>query len=59
MKQTKKSTLWHCGMKAHIGTGTQGCTVVVVTPATTHDAAVMDACLMLVAVAENSQSKLH
>ena len=46
MKQTKKGNTCYFGMKAHVGTDT-GSLVhsVVVTPANTHNAAVMYACL--------------
>ena len=43
MKQTKKGNAWHFGMKAHIGTDTQGRVhSIVVTDAATHDSVVMD-----------------
>lgn len=43
MKQTKKGNQWYFGMKAHIGTDTQGRThSIVVTDAATHDSQVMD-----------------
>lgn len=46
MKQTKKGNTWHFGMKVHVGTDTQGLVhSVVVTPANTHDATVMQDCL--------------
>jgi len=43
MKQTKKGNQWYFGMKAHIGTDTQGRThSVVVTDAATHDSQIME-----------------
>jgi len=46
MKQTKKGNTWHFGMKAHIGSDTQGRVhSVVVTDASVHDSQVMDDCL--------------
>ena len=43
MKQTKKGNQWHFGMKAHVGTDTQGRVhSVVVTDASVHDSQVMD-----------------
>lgn len=43
MKQTKKGNQWHFGMKAHIGTDTQGrAHTVVVTDASVHDSQIMD-----------------
>jgi len=46
MKQTKKGNAWHFGMKAHIGSDTQGRVhSVVVTDASVHDSVVMDDCL--------------
>lgn len=43
MKQTKKGNMWHFGMKAHIGTDTQGRVhSIVVTDASVHDSSVMD-----------------
>lgn len=43
MKQTKKGNQWHFGMKAHIGTDTNGrIHSVVVTDASVHDSVVMD-----------------
>ena len=43
MKQTKKGNQWYFGMKAHIGTDTQGRVhSVVVTDAATHDSQVME-----------------
>lgn len=46
MKQTKKGNAWHFGMKAHIGSDTQGrMHSVVVTDASVHDSVVMEDCL--------------
>ena len=46
MKSTKKSNQWYFGMKAHIGTDTQGLVhSVAVTPANAHDATLLDVCL--------------
>jgi IS5 family transposase len=46
MKQTKKGNTWHFGMKAHVGTDTEGRVhSVVVTDASVHDSQVMDDCL--------------
>ena len=46
MKQTKKGNTWHFGMKAHIGSDTQGRVhSVVVTDASVHDSVVMEDCL--------------
>jgi len=46
MKQTKKGNNWHFGMKAHIGTDTQGrIHTVVVTDASVHDSQILDDCL--------------
>jgi transposase, IS5 family len=46
MKQTKKGNTWHFGMKAHIGSDTQGRVhSVVVTDASVHDSQVMEDCL--------------
>lgn len=46
MKQTKKGNAWHFGMKAHIGSDTQGRVhSVVVTDASVHDSVVMEDCL--------------
>jgi IS5 family transposase len=43
MKQTKKGNQWHFGMKAHIGTDTQGRThSIAVTDASPHDSTLMD-----------------
>lgn len=43
MKQTKKGNQWYFGMKAHIGTDTQGRThSIVVTDAATHDSQIME-----------------
>lgn len=46
MKQTKKGNTWHFGMKAHIGTDTQGrIHSVVVTDAAVHDSQVFEECI--------------
>ena len=46
MKQTKKGNNWYFGMKAHIGTDTQGrIHSVAVTDASVHDSQIMDDCL--------------
>lgn len=46
MKQTKKGNTWHFGMKAHIGTDTQGrIHSVVVTDASVHDSQIFEDCL--------------
>ena len=46
MKQTKKGNAWYFGMKAHIGSDTQGRVhSVAVTDAAVHDSVVMDECL--------------
>ncbi|MBW9267904.1 MAG: IS5 family transposase [Candidatus Thiodiazotropha sp. (ex. Lucinisca nassula)] len=43
MKQTKKGNQWHFGMKAHVGTDTEGRVhSVVVTDACVHDSQIMD-----------------
>jgi IS5 family transposase len=43
MKQTKKGNQWYFGMKAHVGTDTQGrAHSVVVTDASVHDSQIMD-----------------
>ena len=46
MKQTKKGNTWHFGMKAHIGTDTQGhIHSVAVTDASVHDSQIFEDCL--------------
>ena len=46
MASTKKGNTWHFGMKAHVGSDPKGRVhSVVTTPASVHDAKVMEACL--------------
>jgi IS5 family transposase len=46
MRQTKKGSVWHFGMKAHIGTDTQGRVhSVTATDASVHDSQIMEDCL--------------